>query len=40
VENNSLSDGFDLPKGMMYNCQLVQSYAQYAEDSNLSPEQV
>ncbi|CAL13476.1 putative hemolysin [Yersinia enterocolitica] len=40
VENNALSDGFELPKGMMDYGQSVASYAQYAQDKNLPPEQV
>ncbi len=36
VENNALS----LPSGMMNYGQAVQSYAQYAQDKNLSPEEI
>lgn len=38
MENNALS--FDLPKGMTDYGQSVASYAQYAHDNNLPPEQV
>ncbi len=42
VENNSLSDGWNniLPPGAIDYGQSVQSYAQYAQDKNLPPEQV
>jgi len=40
VENNSLSDGFNLPKEMVDYGKSVQSYAQYAQDNNVLPEQV
>lgn len=40
VENNALSDGFDLPKGMIDTGKAATSWAKYAQDNNLSPEQV
>ncbi|GLR10259.1 hypothetical protein GCM10007905_29790 [Mixta theicola] len=40
VENNSLSALDSLGKGMMDYGQSVQSYAQYAQEKNLPPEQV
>nr|WP_305790347.1 VENN motif pre-toxin domain-containing protein [Pantoea varia] len=42
VENNSLGDGWNniLPSGTIDYGQSVQSYAQYAQDKNLSPKQV
>ena len=42
VENNALGDGWNniLPSGAIDYGQSVQSYAQYAQDKNLPPEQV
>ncbi|WP_404685006.1 hemagglutinin repeat-containing protein [Raoultella terrigena] len=42
VENNALNDGWNniLPSGAIDYGQSVQSYAQYAQDKNLPPEQV
>ncbi|RAT09875.1 hypothetical protein AU485_17150 [Lonsdalea quercina] len=39
VENNALSDGFSLPKGLQDYGQSVMSWTQYAVDNNLTPEQ-
>ncbi|WP_254185882.1 VENN motif pre-toxin domain-containing protein [Pantoea sp. B270] len=39
VENNALSDGFQLPKGITDYRMAVRSWGQYVQDNNISQEQ-